>query len=61
MNVLRGGNSVAAKGEIVIQNAPIGPDPQTWPAWTCQTCDQRHSGWALECPRCGGKREMEWR
>jgi hypothetical protein len=30
-----------------------GPDPQLWPTWFCTACGQFHSGWSLECGRCG--------
>jgi hypothetical protein len=29
-----------------------GDDPQAWPGWFCPNCEQRNSGWALECGRC---------
>jgi hypothetical protein len=32
-----------------------GLEPEAWPAWTC-TCGQRHSGWSLDCGRCGNDR-----
>lgn len=36
-----------------------GEDPQAWPQWVCTGCSQFHSGWALECGRCGARRPAD--
>jgi hypothetical protein len=37
-----------------------GEDPQQWPAWTCPRCMQLHSGWSLDCGRCGDGRPADY-
>lgn len=42
-----------------------GPDPGAWPSWVCLAmdaegtpCEQRHSGWSIDCGRCGAERPV---
>lgn len=35
-----------------------GEDPRQWPAFSCDSCGQRNSGWSLTCGRCGLPREV---
>jgi hypothetical protein len=36
--------------------AVVSEDPKTWPAWWCQECGQKNSGWARDCGRCDTRR-----